>query len=119
MIGPRDVLTFQLLDIMGSEPFPAAAEHLDKHRKDAVWRTLQSGNTLLPHCVGAGKMAVMTTAGMEMKRLGLAAKPMIVVPNHPVEQWSAAFLALYPHAQLFVADRETKPEDSPTFKVKY
>src|SRR5271169_6080847 len=79
---------------------------LDKHQKDAVWRTLQSDSTLLAHCVGAGKTAVMATAAMEMKRLGLAAKSMIVVPNHLVEQWGAAFLALYPHAQLFVAGKE-------------
>jgi N12 class adenine-specific DNA methylase len=79
---------------------------LDKHQKDAVWRALQSDNTLLAHCVGAGKTAVMAAAAMEMKRLGLAAKPMIVVPNHLVEQWGAAFLALYPHAHIFVAGKE-------------
>ena len=79
---------------------------LDKHQKDAVWRALQCDNTLLAHCVGAGKTAVMTAAAMEMKRLGLAAKPMVVVPNHLVEQWGAAFLALYPHAQIFVAGRD-------------
>jgi len=81
-------------------------DDLDKHQKDAVWRALQNDNTLLAHCVGAGKTAVMTTAAMEMKRLGLAAKPMIVVPNHLVEQWGAAFLALYPHAHIFVAGKE-------------
>src|ERR1700727_2663181 len=79
---------------------------LDKHQKAAVWRVLQNDNTLLAHCVGAGKTAVMTVSAMEMKRLGLAAKPMIVVPNHLVDQWGAAFLALYPHAQLFVAGKE-------------
>jgi N12 class adenine-specific DNA methylase len=79
---------------------------LDKHQKDAVWRILQNDNTLLAHCVGAGKTAVMTVAAMEMKRLGLATKPMIVVPNHLVEQWGTAFLALYPHAQIFIAGRE-------------
>ena len=79
---------------------------LDKHQKDAVWRTLQSDNTLLAHCVGAGKTAVMAASAMEMKRLGLAAKPMVVVPNHLVEQWGAAFLALYPHAHIFVAGKE-------------
>jgi N12 class adenine-specific DNA methylase len=79
---------------------------LDKHQKDAVWRALQNDNTLLAHCVGAGKTAVMAATAMEMKRLGLAAKPMIAVPNHLVEQWGAAFLALYPSAQLFVAGRD-------------
>ncbi|MFZ0336552.1 MAG: DEAD/DEAH box helicase family protein, partial [Terracidiphilus sp.] len=79
---------------------------LDKHQKDAVWRILQNDNTLLAHCVGAGKTAVMTTAAMELKRLGLAHKPMIVVPNHLVEQWGAAFLALYPQAHIFLAGQD-------------
>jgi len=79
---------------------------LDKHQKDAVWRILQNDNTLLAHVVGAGKTAVMTAAAMEMKRLGLANKPMIVVPNHLVEQWGAAFLALYPNAHIFVAGKD-------------
>jgi N12 class adenine-specific DNA methylase len=79
---------------------------LDKHQKDTVWRALQNDNTLLAHCVGAGKTAVMAVTAMEMKRLGLAAKPMIVVPDHLVEQWGAAFLALYPHAHVFVAGKE-------------
>jgi N12 class adenine-specific DNA methylase len=79
---------------------------LDQHQKDAVWRILQNDNTLLAHCVGAGKTAIMTAAAMEMKRLGLANKPMIVVPNHLVEQWGAAFLALYPNAHIFVAGKD-------------
>jgi N12 class adenine-specific DNA methylase len=79
---------------------------LDKHQKDAVWRTLQNNHTLLAHCVGAGKTFEMIAAAMEMKRLGLSAKPMIVVPNHLVEQWGSAFLSLYPHANIFVAGRD-------------
>jgi N12 class adenine-specific DNA methylase len=79
---------------------------LDKHQKDAVWRMLQTDHTLLAHCVGAGKTFEMISAAMEMKRLGLATKPMIVVPNHLVEQWGAAFLQLYPHAHVFVAGKE-------------
>jgi N12 class adenine-specific DNA methylase len=79
---------------------------LDKHQKDAVWRILQNDHTLLAHVVGAGKTNVMVAAAMEMKRLGLANKPMIIVPNHLVEQWGAAFMALYPHAHIFVAGRD-------------
>ncbi len=79
---------------------------LDKHQKDAIWRMLQNDNTLLAHCVGAGKTWEMVAAAMEMKRLGLANKPMIVVPNHLVEQWGAAFLALYPQAHIFVAGKD-------------
>src|ERR1700674_1178331 len=81
-------------------------DDLDRHQKDAVWRALQSDNTLLAHCVGAGRTAVMAAAAMEMNRLALAPTPMIVVPNHLVEQWGAAFLALYPHANVFVAGRD-------------
>ena len=77
------------------------ANDLDKHQKDGVWRILQNNNTLLAHCVGAGKTNVMTTGAMELRRLGLASKPMIVVPNHLVEQWGSAFLQLYPQADIF------------------
>jgi N12 class adenine-specific DNA methylase len=79
---------------------------LDPHQKNAVWRILQNKNTLIGHCVGAGKTAEITAACMELKRLGLASKPMIVVPNHLVEQWGAAFLQLYPQANIFVAGKE-------------
>lgn len=43
---------------------------------------------------------------MEMRRLGLAKKPMFVVPNHLMEQWGAEFLRLYPQAKLFIAGKE-------------
>ena len=79
---------------------------LDKHQKDAVWRVIQNDNTLLAHVVGAGKTAVITTACMELKRLGLAEKPMIAVPNHLVEQWGTAFLQLYPQANLLIAGKD-------------
>ena len=62
---------------------------LAAHQKDAVWRILQSGSTLLAHVVGAGKTWTMAAAAMEMRRMGLARKPMFVVPNHLVEQWGA------------------------------
>ena len=92
--------------------FPGMArEHLregdlDKHQKDAVWRVLQTGSTLLAHVVGAGKTFEMVAAAMELRRMGLAKKPMIVVPNHLVEQWGAAFLQLYPQANILVAGKD-------------
>jgi N12 class adenine-specific DNA methylase len=79
---------------------------LSRHQKDAVWRIMQSGSTLLAHVVGAGKTWTMAAAAMEMRRLGLAKKPMFVVPNHLVDQWGAEFLKLYPHARLFIAGKE-------------
>src|SRR5207245_5889829 len=79
---------------------------LDQHQKNAVWRILQNKSTLIGHCVGAGKTNAMAAACMELKRLHLASKPMIAVPNHLVEQWGAAFLALYPQANIFVAGKD-------------
>jgi len=79
---------------------------LARHQKNAVWRILQSGSTLLAHVVGAGKTWSMAASVMELRRMGLAKKPMLVVPNHLVEQWGAAFLQLYPHAKLFVATKD-------------
>src|SRR5256886_10065336 len=79
---------------------------LDPHQKNAVWRNLQNKNVLIGHCVGAGKTATLTATAMELKRLGLAKKPMIAVPNHLVEQWGTAFLALYPQANIFVAGKD-------------
>jgi hypothetical protein len=54
-----------------------------------------------------GKTYEMIAACMELRRMGLAKKPMIVVPNHLVEQWGAAFLQLYPHAHIFVAGKDS------------
>jgi N12 class adenine-specific DNA methylase len=79
---------------------------LARHQKDAVWRVLQGGSPLLAHVVGAGKTWTMTAAAMELRRLGLAKKPMFVVPNHLVDQWGAEFLKLYPQARLFVAGKD-------------
>jgi N12 class adenine-specific DNA methylase len=79
---------------------------LRPHQKAAVWRILQTPNTLLAHVVGAGKTYTMAAAAMELKRLGLARKPMIVVPNHMLGQFSTELLTLYPGANILVAGRD-------------
>jgi len=79
---------------------------LRPHQKNAVWRIVQSDNTLLAHAVGAGKTYTMVAAGIELKRLGLASKPMFVVPNHMLGQFSAELLMLYPTANILVAGKE-------------
>ena len=79
---------------------------LAAHHKNVVWRILEGGSPLLAHVVGAGKTWTMTAAAMELRRLELAKKPMFVVPNHLVDQWGAAFLKLYPQANLFVAGKD-------------
>ena len=77
-----------------------------QHRKDAVWRIIQNGNTLLAHAVGSGKTATMIAAGMEQKRLGLISKPAYVVPNHMLEQFSREFIQAYPDAKILVAQKD-------------
>ena len=79
---------------------------LRQHQKDAVWREMSSGNTLLAHAVGAGKTYTMAAAGMKMKQAGLIHKPMYVVPNHLLEQFAREFLRLYPNARLLVAAKD-------------
>jgi N12 class adenine-specific DNA methylase len=79
---------------------------LRTHQKNAVWRIVQSDNTLLAHAVGAGKTYTMVAAGIELKRLGLATKPMFVVPNHMLGQFSSELLTLYPTANILVAGKE-------------
>src|SRR5204862_6863644 len=78
----------------------------DPHQINARWRILHNKNTLIGHCVAAVKTNAMAAACMELKRLHVASKPMIAVPNHLVEQWGAAFLALYPQANIFVAGKD-------------
>ncbi|MBC8116457.1 MAG: DEAD/DEAH box helicase family protein, partial [Candidatus Saccharimonas sp.] len=79
---------------------------LRPHQCDAVWRGMSSGNTLLAHVVGAGKTFTMAATGMKMKQAGLIKKPMYVVPNHLLEQFSREFMQLYPNAHLLVAAKE-------------
>ncbi len=76
------------------------------HQRDAVARILTDGRALLAHAVGAGKTATMIMSTMELRRLGLAAKPAVVVPNHMLEQFSREWLQLYPTARLLIADRD-------------
>ncbi len=79
---------------------------LRPHQVNAIAHVLYGGNTLLAHEVGAGKTFEMVAAAMEMKRLGLCTKSLIVVPNHITEQWAAEWLQLYPSANILVATRK-------------
>lgn len=79
---------------------------LRTHQKNAVARIIRGGNTLLAHRVGAGKSFEMAAAAMELKRLGLANKPMIVVPNHLTGQMAAEFIHLYPAANILLTTKK-------------
>ncbi len=89
---------------------------LKSHQKNAVAHVLYGDNTLLAHCVGAGKTFEMTAAAMESKRLGLCQKSLFVVPNHLTEQWASDFLRLYPGANILAA---TKKDFEPANRKKF
>ncbi|MDR1732359.1 MAG: DEAD/DEAH box helicase family protein [Synergistaceae bacterium] len=79
---------------------------LRDHQKNAIARILLGNNVLLAHEVGAGKSFEMIAGAMEMKRLGLCHKSLMVVPNHLTEQMASEFLRLYPAANILVARKK-------------
>lgn len=82
---------------------------LRPHQKDAVARALRSDEgTLIAHVVGAGKTFEGVALSHEAKRLGKASKPMLVVPNHLVDQWAGDVLKLYPAGRILVMDKDAQ-----------
>ena len=98
--------------------YDSHTQHFDTSAVEAVIKLVMEygNNTLLAHCVGAGKTFQMIAAGMESRRLGLAQKNLYVVPNHLTEQWGADFLRLYPNANVLVA---TKKDFEPANRKKF
>ena len=88
--------------------FPGMSKvfELRQHQKDAVWRCMTAGNTLLAHCIGAGKTFAVAAATMKKKQTGLAKKTIIAVPNHMLEQFGREFMQLYPAAKILLASKE-------------
>lgn len=102
--------------------FPGSNQQikLRPHQKDGVARILYGNNTLLAHCVGAGKTFTMVAGAMESKRLGLCKKSMFVVPNHLTEQWGHDFRELYPNANILVIGKNdfSTPEKRKAFTAR-
>ena len=81
---------------------PAFTPH--RHQLDAVWRVMGTDtSTILPHKVGSGKTAAMVMSARQLKRTGQISKPLFVVKNHMLEQFSSEFQHLYPTAKILVA----------------
>ena len=107
----------QQYDVPKFDIYPGAASVIDgkefrlrDHQKRAVSRCIQ-GNTLLAHAVGAGKTAVMITAAMELIRLKLATKTMIVVQNATLQQFAEFAPKLYPTADILIATKNDLVKD--------
>jgi N12 class adenine-specific DNA methylase len=88
--------------------FPGMAESWKprEHQRNAVERIVNEPTAMLAHVVGAGKTAEMVIGTAELKRLGMARKPAIVVPNHMLEQFTREYLEIYPQAKLLAAGSE-------------
>jgi len=112
------------VEMINNKKSPIRDEYIEKYLAEKeldLTATLDAkeaygNNTLLAHCVGAGKTFQMIAAGMESRRLGLAQKNLYVVPNHLTEQWGADFLRLYPNANVLVA---TKKDFEPSNRKKF
>lgn len=78
-----------------------------EHQKRTIARGVLGGNLCIAHCVGAGKSFEMFSICMQLRRLGLARKPMLTVPNHMVESGQIAreFVEAYPGAKILVANK--------------
>lgn len=80
---------------------------LRDYQKEAIAQALYSNkNELIAHEVGLGKTYTAITICHEAKRLGLFSKPLIAVPNGIVEQWAAAYMKLYPTADILVVTKK-------------
>jgi N12 class adenine-specific DNA methylase len=75
-------------------------EDLRPSQKNAAWRIIQNRGALIDHEVGLGKTLIMVIAAMEMKRLGIVHKPMILALKANVSQVAEAFRIAYPKARL-------------------
>lgn len=88
------------------------------HVKNAVERIVNEPTAMLAHVVGAGKTAEMVMGTQELKRLGLARKPAVIVPNHMLEQFSREYLEIYPAAKILTAGQGMSPEERREFVAR-
>lgn len=75
-------------------------------QKDSIWRGIVSGNTLYALAVGGGKTLIQICCAQEYKRLGLAAKPVLVVPNHMLEAFAGEYLRAFPRAKVLAMSKD-------------
>lgn len=77
-----------------------------RHQKNVIWRGITDNALLMDHAVGAGKTFAAIARAMERRRMGLSKKPMIVVPNHLIDQWASDVYRLYPGAKVLAAGKK-------------
>lgn len=93
-------------DFPGLDRKALGIDDLYSSQKDTVWMIKLNNGAICDHEVGAGKTLVMCTAAQEMKRLGLAHKPMIVGLKSNVHEIAEAYRTAYPHAKILFPGKE-------------
>lgn len=79
---------------------------LRPHQKDAVWRIINQRGGIIDHIVGAGKSLVMQAAIMEMRRMGIAKKPMILALKSTTQQIADEFHQAFPAARILAPSED-------------
>jgi N12 class adenine-specific DNA methylase len=93
-------------DFPGLDRKALGIEDLYSSQKDIVWMIKLNNGAICDHEVGTGKTLVMCTAAQEMKRLGLANKPMIIGLKSNVHEIAEAYRTAYPHAKILFPGKE-------------
>jgi N12 class adenine-specific DNA methylase len=104
------------ITIAGLAPFWAS--RLYGHQREFIARSIATPATLCGHPVGAGKTATMTCTAMKLSELGLATKPMLVVPNHLIEQADAAARQMFPGKKILSANSESISKSRRAFTAR-
>ena len=81
-------------------------------QKDCIWMLKQNGGGICDHEVGTGKTLIMCIAAHEMKRLGLAHKPMIIGLKANVAEIAMTYQSAYPNARILFADEKSFKADN-------
>ena len=87
-------------------PGLSSAIKLRSDQKDGIWAGLVGGNKLYAYAVGGGKTLITICLAQMMKRLGIAKKPTIVVPNHMLEEFAGQYARAFPRARILAASKE-------------
>ncbi|OLF81964.1 hypothetical protein AWH63_10520 [Marinobacter sp. C18] len=101
--------------------FPGMAESWipRKHQSDFIWRAVSGKNSMTAHVVGAGKTLQLIGSAIRGKQMGRWKKPMVVVPNHMLEQFCNDAQDIYPNAKvLMMSAADARAANRPAFAAK-
>lgn len=93
-------------------PGLSPAIKLREAQLDSIWRGIVSGNTLYALAVGGGKTLIQICVTQELKRLGVANKPILVVPNHMLFNFASEYLRAFPRAKVLAASKDDLEGDA-------